>query len=164
MVLSAIALGPEAMRGIGTALTPAAGASPGEGAEFSFEIVSPELGLAAPLCAGRLECSPRRMRLTRLERHLRTPEILSAVEGDSIVCVAPPQEPVSGRLEGLRAVLVRKGEAFVLATGAWHWIPFPLGDDPTRFMVIFRAGTGDDDLGFCELAEAVDIIHEGDRK
>ncbi len=164
MKLQAIRLDDTAMSGIGTFLTPPAGERPANGADFSFGIVSADLSLSAPLCAGRLECASRKPRVVRLERHLKTPEILSAVDGDSLVCVAPPQEPVSGRLSGMRAILVRKGESILLATGAWHWIPFPVGKTPSLFLVVFRSGTGDDDLGFCELSEAVDLEYEGDKQ
>lgn len=160
MKLEAIELSQAAIEGAGRLLTPSEGKSPETGGEFSFGIVSPDLGMPASLCAGRLECVPRRMNLKRLERHLKTPEILSAVKGDSILCVAPAQEPRDGKLADLRALLVREGQSLILDTGTWHWIPFPVGGaeaGPGRFLVIFRAGTGDDDLDFCDLTESVDI-------
>ncbi len=73
------------------------------------------------------------------------------------MCIAPPQEPVGGTLKGIRAITVRKGQAFILETGAWHWIPFPLGKQPSRFLVVFRRKTGDEDLLFGTLAESVSI-------
>lgn len=164
MKLKAIKLDGKAMEGIGTFLTPSAGEKPATGTEFSFGIVSAELGLSSPLCAGRLECAKRNMHVVKLERHLKTPEILSAVDGDSLVCVAPPQEPVNGSLTGMKALHVKKGESIILATGAWHWIPFPVGMDASLFLVVFHSGTGDDDLDFCELSEAVDLVYEGDEK
>jgi len=164
MKLQAIKLDGKSMAGIGTYITPSEGQRPATGAEFSFGIVADDLGLSAPLCAGRLECAGRNMRVVKLERHLKTPEILSAVDGDSVICVAPPQEPVNGSLAGMKAILVKKGESIVLATGAWHWIPFPVGKESSLFLVVFRSGTGDDDLGFCELSEAVDLVYEGVKK
>jgi ureidoglycolate hydrolase len=147
----------EALARIGQFCTPMEGPAVAAGQEHSFIVAADELGLAAPLCAGRLECGTRPLRLSKLERHLRTPEFLSAVEGDAVVCAAPPQEPRGGKLADIRAILVRKGQAVVLATGAWHWIPYPLQKGGCRFLVVFRRGTGDDDLHFCELSESVEI-------
>jgi hypothetical protein len=159
------------IEGAGILLTPQEGRSPEAPSEFSFEIVSAELGMPSSLCAGRLECAARPGILGKMERHLKTPEILSSVKGDSILCVAPPQELRDGRLTGLRALYVREGQSLMLDTGAWHWIPFPAGgvaqgegSGSTRFLVIFRAGTGDDDLGFCELAEKVEIEMKGEAR
>jgi hypothetical protein len=147
----------ESLQGIGILATPGRGKAPLGAEEFAFEIAVPDLGMPAGLCAGRLACASRPMKLARLERHLRTPEMLSAVDGDAILCAAPPQEPRASGLAGLRALLVRKGQSVVLATGAWHWIPFPTGSANALFLVVFRAETGQDDLGFCDLPEACGI-------
>jgi len=98
------------------------------------------------------------MRLAKLERHVKTAELLSAVDGDAVLCLAPPQEPARGSLSGLRALYLRRGSSVVLRPGAWHGIPFPAGSENVRLMVVFRALTGDDDLDFFEPEEAVDIL------
>ena len=152
----------QSLEGVGLLITPAKGKSPEKGQEFTYELAAPMLGMPAGLCAGRLECAPRPMKVARMEMHLKTPELLSAVDGDAVVCVAPPQEPKGGTLAGLRAVLLRKGQSMVLATGAWHWIPYPTGSANVLFLVVFRAGTGDDDLHFCDLADPADI-EQGDK-
>jgi hypothetical protein len=125
--------------------------------ECGWAIIGEDLGLTDACCAGSMDCAPRPMVVTRMERHLKTPEILTAIDGDSVMCIAPPQEPVNGALKGIRAITVRKGQAFILETGAWHWIPFPLGRQPSRFLVVFRRKTGDEDLLFGTLAESVSI-------
>jgi Ureidoglycolate lyase len=164
MTLTAREASAKSLEGVGLFITPGGGKSPEAGAEFSFEMAAPGLGMPAGLCAGRLDCAARPMRLARLERHLRTPEMLSAVDGDAIICVAPSQEPRDGELSGLRAIHLRRGQALVLATGAWHWIPFPTGSASVRFLVVFRAETGDDDLHFCDLADSATIeLSKGDR-
>jgi Ureidoglycolate lyase len=157
MVLIAREASAESLEGVGLFVTPGRGQPPEAGAEFSFELAAPDLGMPAGLCAGRLDCVSRPMRLARMERHLRTPEMLSAVDGDAIVCVAPSQKPRGGAITGLRAIILRRGQAMVLATGAWHWIPFPTGAASVRFLVVFRAETGDDDLHFCDLADRAAI-------
>ncbi len=152
----------QSLEGVGLFITPATGKAPEAGQEFTYELAAPMLGMPAGLCAGRLECAPRPMKVARLERHLKTPELLSAVDGDAVVCVAPPQDPKGGALSGLRAVLLRKGQSMVLATGAWHWIPYPTGSANVLFLVVFRAGTGDDDLHFCDLTDQAEIA-QGDK-
>jgi hypothetical protein len=160
MTLIAREASAESLGGVGLLATPSQGQKPVGGAEFSFELAAPELGMPAGLCAGRLDCVARPMTVIRMEKHLKTPELLSAVDGDAVICVAPPQEGRGGKLEGLRAIFLRRGQAIVLATGAWHWIPFPTESAGARFLVVFRAGTGGDDLHFCDLAEAATIeIH-----
>ena len=145
------------LAGVGLLATPSKGAAPAAEAEFAFELAAPNLGMPAGLCAGRLECAARPMVLSRLEMHLQTPELLSAVNGDAVICMAPPQEMRGGALAGLRAILLRKGQTIVLAPGAWHWIPFPTGSANALFLVVFRTETGDDDLQFCDLAERASV-------
>lgn len=147
----------ETLEGVGILATPPAGREPEGGAEFTFELAAAELGMPGELCAGRLSCAPRPMSVKKMEMHRKTPELLSAVDGDAVICIAPPQEPRGGRLEGIRALLVKRGQAIVLAPGAWHWIPFPTGGEAVRFLVVFRAMTGDDDLHYCDLAESVEL-------
>ena len=159
MKLKAVELTSASLTGIGKALSPALAVGsrivPGEG--FSYDVIDGDLGLGASPSAGCLDCGVRSGRLEKMERHLKTPELLVAMEGDSVLCVAPPQEPKKGRLEGVRAIRVRKGQALVLDMGSWHWIPFPEGGRPSRFLVVFRSLTGADDLGFCDFAEPMEI-------
>jgi ureidoglycolate hydrolase len=159
MALKVVELSDEALAGIGRVLSPAVpvGTRIAKGEGFSYDVVFSDIGLGASPSAGCLDCAVRPMRLEKMERHLKTVELLSAVEGDSIVCVAPPQESSAGSLTGIKAIRVRKGQSFVLDTGAWHWIPFPEGKKPSRFLVVFRSLTGSDDLGFCDFAKPMDI-------
>jgi hypothetical protein len=160
MTVRAIEAGSAGLEGIGKLLTPKGPAAPASG-EFSFGIVTPELGLGPGLCAGALACARREARLEKMERHLRTPELLSAVQGDAILCVAPPQEAKDGAIAGIVALVVRQGQSVLLETGAWHWIPFPLSPGGARFMVIFKNGTGEEDLEIRELRDARDIEWKG---
>jgi hypothetical protein len=160
MTVRATEAGSAGLEGIGKLLTPNGPTAPASG-EFSFAIVSPELGLGPGLCAGALACSHRKARLERMERHLRTPEILSAVQGDAILCAAPPQEAKDGAISGIAAIVVRQGQSVLLEAGAWHWIPFPLDAGGARFMVLFKNGTGDEDLEIRELRDPRDIEWKG---
>ncbi len=111
------------------------------------------VGVAAfdgPVSAGMLFGHPRRMATNKLERHLNTPEVLVALEGDAAVCVGEPGEP-----DRLSAFIVRQGEAVALFKGTWHWTPFPTGERDCRFLVLFHAGTERDDLEIRELPEEI---------
>jgi hypothetical protein len=95
------------------------------------------------------------MVLARLERHLRTREALIALEGEAVFCVAPPQEGSNGGLAGITAVRFCAGQALILETGAWQWIPFPVGEKAARFLVVLRSGTGRDGLYYHDFAQGL---------
>jgi ureidoglycolate hydrolase len=153
MNLTTVRLSAEALKGIGWMVTPEQWVRPEPGADFISVEANMDLGLEAPCSSVALECVPRPKNLHRMERHFRTREALVALEGDAIICLAPPQEAVDGGLSGVTALRVESGQAFIMERGAWHWIPFPVGDRPARFLVIFRSGTGKDDLHFHDFRE-----------
>jgi len=99
-----------------------------------------------PASAGVLLGHSRRMVTSKLERHLNTPEVLVALEGDAIVCVGEPGEP-----KCLSAFIIRQGEAVALNKGAWHWTPFPTDELDCRFLVLFQKDTESNDLEIREL-------------
>jgi hypothetical protein len=153
MELKSVELSSGALRGIGVVIIPREWAPITDESGFAYAETNGGLGLDAPLSSGSLDCAPRPKTLRRMERHLKTPELLVALAGDSIVCLAPPQEPSGGNLKAITAVRVKAGDAFVLDTGAWHWIPFPVGTRAAKFLVVFKARTGQDDLHFCDFME-----------
>jgi len=157
MVLKAVEASDEALRGIGHLLTTREKIRIPSGEEFTYTQISREIGIVGPCSSGSLEGGPRPRHVRRMERHTKSAEVLTALDGDAVICMAPPQEPSAGRLMGLTAVKVRRGESLVMETGAWHWIPFPMGRRTVRFQVIFRSSTGDDDLHFVDLPEAVEV-------
>jgi hypothetical protein len=146
-----------ALDAIGALVTPSLVKGPVAGEEFTFNVLVQDLGFGPGLCAGQLACSPREPKVFRMERHLKTPELLSVSRGDCVIVVAPPQEPLGGRIVELRSIILREGQTIVLDTGSWHWIPFPLGKDSSQVLVVFRNQTGSDDLHFCDLAEPAEI-------
>jgi hypothetical protein len=157
MELRVVDLSMESLKGIGHLLTPEQWKAPGKGMEYTYTDIDADLGLPPPCSAGVLESVPRPMVLGRMERHLRTREALIALDGEAVLCVAPPQEGANGGLSGITAVRIRAGQALILETGAWHWIPFPVGDSTARFLVIFRSGTGKDDLYYQDLTRALPV-------
>lgn len=124
---------------------------------FGFGLTVSDLPISKNLCTGLLVCEPRSTAVSKMERHLKTPEILVALEGDSLLCLAPPTAKTKDLHKASKAFMVRQGEALVLHPGTWHWIPFPLGDTPSRFLVIFRRETGEDDLDYATLLEPIEL-------
>ena len=157
MNLKAVELSDAAVKGIGVVVTPRQRPAVPSGTEFLYGETQHDLGLVAPLSTGSLECASRPMTVAKMERHMKTREMLVALDGDAIVCMAPPQEPVGSALAGVVAVKMRLGEALIMETGAWHWIPFPTGKKTVRYLVVFRNHTGADDLHFCDFKEAITV-------
>ena len=164
MELSVVDASTKSLEGIGHMLTPGQWDILAGGTDFEYADVERDLGLLPPCSAGVLESRPRPMVLGRMERHLRTREILVALEGETVFCVAPPQEDADGGvLSGLTAVRLRAGQALILETGAWHWIPYPVADAVARFLVVFRSGTGKDDLYFHDFTPGIAIRQQAAR-
>jgi hypothetical protein len=158
MNLQVVDLSNTSLSGIGHMLTPEEWLHSEKGQDYSYVDIDADLGLPLSCSAGALESVPRPMVLNRMERHLRSREALIALEGDAVLCVAPPQESRNGGLSGITAVRIRAGQAVILETGAWHWIPFPVGKGRARFLVIFRGGTGRDDLHYQDLAQGLSMM------
>ena len=128
------------------------------GPDFTYhQVLSPdELGESAIMA--ELICRKRVPVLDRLERHLRTPEILAALDGDVIVCVAPPEvDPARCEPADIRALPLRQGQALWLDRGTWHWLPFPTRSARVTLLLLFREGTGDRDLEFRDLAQPIGL-------
>jgi hypothetical protein len=157
MKLQVVDLSRESLEGIGRMLTPEKWSFPERGKDYSYADTDQDLGLPSPCSAGVLESVPRPMVLGRMERHLRTKEALIALEGEAVLCVAPPQESAKGGLFGTTALRIRAGQAIILHTGAWHWIPFPIGESSARFLVVFRSGTGKDDLYYHDFTQGIPV-------
>ena len=154
MEIMTVDLSEHVLKGIGYLLTPAKRIPPEPGAEHSYFDTMDDLQLGAPCSAGVVECRPRPKMLRRLERHRHIREVLVALEGEAIACLAPPQQAAGTGLDGIVAVRVKRGQAFILEEGAWHGIPVPVGRKPARFLVIFRSGTGRNDLEYHDLPRA----------
>jgi hypothetical protein len=157
MDLRTLDLSEQALKGIGLLLTPAKRIEPEPDAETSYFDTMEDLGLGSPCSSGVVEGRPRPKILRRMERHLHTREILVALQGEAIACLAPPQEPGPAGVQGMVAVRVKPGQAFILENGAWHGSPFPVRSKPARLLVIFRSGTGRNDLEFRDLPQPVRI-------
>lgn len=96
-----------------------------------------------------LKAIQRPYKFKKFESHARTSETHLPLDGPVIVHCAP-----AGKLEPdkVRCFLVPQGKGICWAEGVWHLAPFPVGRD-TMLAVIFRHGTGKDDVVFAELDE-----------
>jgi ureidoglycolate hydrolase len=149
--LTVVELTPKSFRGYGDVLSVGPGVPMGTSAEFTYWGKVAELEMGARVSTGYLACKPRSGVLKRLERHLRTPEILVALRGDSLVCMARPSARGSTSIDGLQAFHIRQGQAFAMTPGTWHWAAFPNGKTKAVFLVVFASGTEGSDLEFVDL-------------
>jgi ureidoglycolate hydrolase len=101
--------------------------------------------------SGILLCHKRSFVVESFERHERTPEVLVALDGDSVICLAKPlTQPTD-----VKWFKVHQGDAFALHAGTWHWIPFPTNSNESRFLVIFAWGTEESDLHYFDLQNPI---------
>jgi len=87
----------------------------------------------------------------RFEMHTDTTETLLPLTGGMIVA-GIPEGDVS--VDRLRAFYVPVGMRVCWKARAWHYAPYPIGGDATC-AIIFRHGTGGDDMHFADLPEQV---------
>ena len=124
--------------------------------EFTWKDIAGDLNLVSPSCTGQLNCRFREKILKEVECHTKTPEIMIALKGDSLLCVAPAGIKTP-EADDVRCFSVEEGAALMMNTAVWHWIPYPLKDSGSQFLVLFRDGTGEDDLHFHTLKQSIII-------
>jgi ureidoglycolate hydrolase len=149
--LTVVDLTPETFRGYGDVLSVGPGTPMANSEEITYWGKVAELQMGARTSTGYMACKPRPGVLKQLERHLRTPEILVALRGDSLVCMAKPSAPGSKSIDGLQAFRVKQGQAFAMAPGTWHWAAYPVRREEAMFLVVFASGTEGADLEFTDL-------------
>ena len=156
--MKAIALTPENFKDYGQVLSIRKGEPMADNEEFAYWGKVAELDMTEQVSTGLLVCRKREGNVKSLERHVRTPEILVDLEGDSLICMAKPESVIGAdRIEGIQVFHVRQGEAFAMRAGTWHWIPFPVGREASKFLVVFASGTEADDLEIRDLEDTVTV-------
>ena len=93
-----------------------------------------------------------------LERHVNTPEVLVALEGDSVICFGKPSREGQVGIDGLQAFYIKQGDAFAMHAGTWHWAAVPVKGELSKFLVLFALGTEANDLEVRDLAENLKIL------
>jgi ureidoglycolate lyase len=107
-----------------------------------------------------LRLKNRPMVLTVMERHIRTTEWWTNVEGEMVGTFAEAVDPdnpnekpnpakiVAFKMTGVAGYLVKRG--------VWHWPSFPIGETATQFVNV-RLGTVDDDVEKIDLPYPIKI-------
>ncbi|HAK44532.1 MAG TPA: hypothetical protein DCO79_01235, partial [Spirochaeta sp.] len=118
--------------------------------EFDWYDTAGGIELSENCCTGMLVCRPREKKVVKMECHTRTSEVLTTLDGDTVLVVAPAGDSLENN-NNAKAFLLKQGAVVVMKTATWHWIPFPVKDEDAKIMVLFRDGTGADDLkkGLC---------------
>lgn len=125
--------------------------------EFKYWGKVSQLKMGDTVSTGVLIGHRRNPIIVKLERHVNTPEVLIALDGDSVICVAKPSSKGTDKIEGVQVFLVKQGDAFVMYEGTWHWIPVPVRSEDCKFLVVFASGTEDNDLVVKDLQDEIKI-------
>jgi len=146
----------ENLKGFGRLISSGAIAANIDEPEFAFSADIAQFTIQGKTTTGILTGKKRPLALEKFERHLRTPEILVALENDSLIAMAKPSETVP-EPQHIHLFHVKQGEAFLIVPGTWHWVPFPVDAETCRLLVLFRENTGSEDGGVIEFAEKVHL-------
>jgi ureidoglycolate hydrolase len=94
----------------------------------------------------------------RMYRHDTHTQVLLALNGPSVIAVAPADADLAtaAGTDAVRAFRLEALEALVLHRGTWHWGPFPLGDEPVQLFNV-------QGLGYVRDNESVDLAAAGAR-
>lgn len=155
--LTAVELTKENFKDYGYVISSNNGNPMGDNDEFLYWGKVSELNMSCAASTGILIARKRENFIRKLERHVSTPEILVALKGDSIICLAKPALDGDDKIEGIKAFYIKQGDAFAMLSGTWHWIPIPVNSDKSKFLVLFASGTEDNDLEIMDLEEEVKI-------
>ncbi len=101
--------------------------------------------------------------LTKMERHLQTPEACIPLGKDLIFAVAPSRDLTDSqetpRPEDIEAFDLKKGLNVILNKGVWHYAPFTTRDDEeASALVFFRTGTPVADTVFAEISNGKTVL------
>ena len=156
--IKTVALTLENFKDYGQVLSISKGEPMADNVEFMYWGKVTELAMTEMVSTGILVCRKREGLIKSLERHTRTPEVLVALEGDSLICMAKPESVVGAdRIEGIQAFYVRQGEALVMHAGTWHWVPIPVDREESKLLVVFASGTEAEDLEIRDLPATIKV-------
>lgn len=99
------------------------------------------------LSTGIMTCKKRTPILQTMEKHENTPEIMVNLGGDAILVLAEKDYDFeSDNADKIRAFRVKKGDAYVIDAGVWHWASYPVKEERVDYLVIFKFDTEDTDI------------------
>ena len=126
---------------------PVADTDPGDGTgRLAFDWADPHVNVISHSAEEPARTPSGSLLCDRMYRHDSHTQVLLALDGPSVIAVAPAQVSFEapGDLETIRAFLLRPLDALVLHRGTWHWGPFPLGDEPVHLFNVQGFGYRDD--------------------
>ncbi len=99
----------------------------------------------------------------RMYRHDTHTQVLLALNGPSVIAVAPALADLSTTdgLDAVRAFRLEKLDAVVLQRGTWHWGPFPLGDEPVLLFNVQGLGYARDNASAVLGSDGVHLVVVG---
>jgi ureidoglycolate lyase len=102
-----------------------------------------------------LECKKRDFKIDKLEVHKQTAEAVIPLGGeDTIAVFAPAGEMDESKIKVFR---IPGDKGVVLNVGVRHFIPYPIGDKNANCIIVFKHGTGANDLVFDHLSEVYEF-------
>jgi len=104
-----------------------------------------------------LECKQREMKIDKIEVHRQTPEAIIPLGGKPVIAVVAPAGDFDE--SKMKAFLIDGDRGIMLNTGVRHFIPYPV-DGNVNCIIVFRHGTGANDLVFDQLSDTYDIVYK----
>lgn len=152
-VVKAEKLTPEGFKPFGTVLVPQT-----EKPTITSEVLDcwdvKDLGLGDGLVQ-YITVKSRPFAFSKMERHVKTPEVLIPLDGSGIFPLAPASKLDDPKalppVDEITAFVLDGTKAVILEKGVWHWPPFPI-TETASYLVMFRKGTVEDDLDIKDLA------------
>ena len=129
---------------------------PADGTQrLSFDWADPHVNVISH-APDEIERHGDELHCDRLYRHDTHTQVLLALNGPSVLAVAPADADLStdAGIDAVRAFRLEKLESIVLQRGTWHWGPFPLGSDP---VLLFNV----QGLGYARDNESADLAAHG---
>jgi ureidoglycolate hydrolase len=125
---------------------PADDSDPTDGtATLHFEWADPHVNVITH-GPDEVERTERGLVCAGLYRHATHTQVLTPLDRDSVVAVAPPGHTFDGPdgIDAIRAFTLRPLDTIVLFRSTWHWGPFPTGHDPVRLLNVQGRGYAND--------------------
>jgi mannose-6-phosphate isomerase-like protein (cupin superfamily) len=109
------------------------------------------------LATGLLRVRPHGNLVSKVERHISTPEILTILSGSGVIVLKEAGDGIDGNIAAVR---VRQGDSFALFPGIWHGLICPENNEDIVLLVQFEEGTEDSDVQFNSFEEPLLIQHQ----
>jgi len=104
------------------------------------------------------------LRCERMFRHDTHTQVLLALNGPSVIAVAPADADFSNPadVDAVRVFRLEVFDSLVLSRGTWHWGPFPLGDEPVRLFNVQGLRYAEDNASVELAAQGIDLVVRAD--